>query len=310
MPEGLQIALSAMPANLTVARNGRKLLQDPFVFQIPPLEEYQTARAYNHAMYDTINNGQFIRLGSRQSDTWSFDTLVMYLGVDRNGLSTPRWVPFPTAEKTGHQKRPPEWYVGQLTELLDSGAPFRYVAAFRNSTTVRRAWAVLTGFTEVHKFGEGDAIYLSGVGFAEWRDPGAATQPAPRGSHKLPASVAFRQIKTSLGKRIWVAFEFQGWQRGSSKHGKQIKGWGRQVPNRGERDSTLNDLARYFYGDASKWRWIALANNLRGGTGDSPIKNHWFPRRHKNYPLTLVIPKAKPATWRGVKGDVERVVKK
>ena len=270
--DGLKITLSAIGNGLTVNKKGRPLLPRPFVFQCPPLEEFQIAHTFNFGTYDTIDNDQFVRRGSRQLDTWSFDTLVMYLGRDIHGHHGPSWVPFPTHQPhTDHQFYRPEWYRGQLIDLLAAGSPFRFVAAFQKSTTIRRAYAVLTAFNEVYKHGEGDAIYLSGVSFTEWRDPGDATKK--KGKHaKLPAHVFFRHT----GGR-YVAYEK------NTRH---------RIPTRGGTGSTLSDLARWFYGDGTKWRQIARANHLKGGSGNTPILKHWRPHKLKHPErVVLIVPK-------------------
>ena len=274
--DGLKVTLSALGNGLTVNKQGRALLPKPFVFQCPPLEEFQIAHTQSFGTYDTIDDDQYSRHGSRQLDTWQFDTLAMYLGEDVQGHYAPQWVPYPTPEPTGNQYYPPEWYRQQLWDLHNAGAPFRFVAAFRLSTTIRRAYAVLTGFNEVYKHGEGDTIYFSSVAFSEWRDPGDATQPKKRGSTKLPAHVRFR---FTAGR--YVAYEING---------------GRNVPTRGGAGTTLSDLARYFYGDGTKWRLIAKANHLKGGDGKTQIFKHWYPHRlARGKPnVTMVIPKEPP----------------
>lgn len=255
--DGLKVTLSGLGNGLTVNKAGRELLPVPFVFQCPPLEEYSIAHAQNFGTYDTIDDDQFIRRGSRQLDTWQFDTLVMYLGVDANGNYSPGWVPHPTREPNSSQYYRPEWYRDQLWDLHDAGSPFRFVAAFTRSTTIRATYAVLTGFSEVYKHGEGDAIYFTGVTFTEWRDPGGATTPR-RGHTKLPAHVKFR----STGGH-YIAYEANT---------------GVTIPHRGTA-TTLADLARWFYGDGTKWRLIAKANHLKGGDGNALIFSHWYPHR-------------------------------
>lgn len=274
--DGLKVTLAPVPGGLTVNKQGRPLLQPPFVFQCPPLEQFEIVHTQNFGTYDTIDDDQFIRRGSRQLDTWTFDTLVMYLGVTDAGYYAPSWVPNPTKEPKSQQYLDPNWYRGQLWDLHNAGAPFRYISAFAGGSILRRAFAVLTGFTEVYKHGEGDAIYFTGVSFSEWRDPGSATKP--RGHTKLPAHVKFR-----LTNGIYIAYEANG---------------GRVIPrhNKGK-GTTLADLARWFYGDGTKWRQIAKANHLKGGDGNVAIFTHWYPRRlaHGKPNVTMTVPQqAKP----------------
>lgn len=275
--DGLKITLSGIGNGLTVNAKGRPLLPHPFVFQCPPLEEFQISHVFNFGTYDTINNDQFNRRGSRQLDTWTFDTLALYMGRDIHGHSAPSFVPYPTHQPhTDHQFYPPEWYRGQLVDLLTAGSPFRMVMAFHKSTTIRRTFAVLTAFNEVYKHGEGDSIYFEGVAFSEWRDPGDATKQ--KGKHtKLPAHVRFR----FTGGR-YVAYEANT---------------GHRIPTRGGKGTTLADLARWFYGDGTEWRHIAKANKLghiRSGSGNTPIFKHWYPHRLKHGKPNVVMKVPKP----------------
>ena len=261
MTDGLKVTLSGIGNGLTVNKLGRPLLPMPFVFQCPPLEQYQVTHAQNFGTYDTIDDDQFVRRGSRQLDTWQFDTLVMYLGVDADGNYGPTWVPHPTKEPGSTQYYAPEWYRDQLVDLHNAGSPFRFAAAFTRSTTIHRLYAVLTGFTEVYKHGEGDAIYLTSVTFSEWRDPGGATAPE-RGHTKLPAHVKFQNTKGH-----YLAYDVNTGYVIARKHAGVFL------------DTTLSDLARWYYGDGTKWRLIAKANHLKGGDGNAPIFTHWYPHR-------------------------------
>lgn len=271
MADGLKITISGIGNGLTVDKNGRPLLPVPFVFQCPPLEEFSIAHTFNMGTYDTIDDDQFLRRGSRQLDTWSFDTLSMYLGDDGYGHHRPGWVPYPTREPQGRQFQRPEWYKDHLVDLHNAGAPFRFVANFRNSTTIRRTYAVLTAFNEVYRHGEGDAIYFQGVSFQEWRDPKGVTVPS-RGTVRLPAHARFR----SVGGH-YIAYDTAS---------------NRNIPH-AKVASTLADLAHFYYGDPGKWRQIAKANHLKGGSSTSFIFSHWYPHRlTKGKPnVTMVIPK-------------------
>jgi hypothetical protein len=275
--DGLKITLSAVANGLTVDKNGRALLPKPFIFQCGPLEQYAIQYQINMGMYDTIDNDQFMRRGARQLNTWNFDTLAMYLGVNPNGHYAPLWVPHPTREPSGNQYHRPEWYRDQLKNLLDAGSPFKYVAAFKNSTTIHSCYAVLTAFQEIHKHGEGDAIYFAGVTFTEWRDP-QGESPKPKGAVKLPAHVRFR---IGAPNNRYIAYDLAN---------------GRNIAIKAKRTgTTLMDLARHFYGDGSKWRQIAQANHLKGGGGNTPIFKHWYPHRiSRGKPnVTMTIPKKK-----------------
>lgn len=350
--DGLKITLSGINPGLTVDVNGRALLPTPLILQCPPLEQYTIAHTFNQGTYDTIDDDQFMRRGSRQLDTWTFDTLAMYMGNDANGNYTPDWVPFPKHEEMlytteriqkyqgrtitdnstsakcqragcghwheyhtktigkvttactrcscqafiapktyvedlvttasrrvqqGWQMYRPEWYAMQLRSLFYAGAPFRYVAEFLNSTTLHRAFAVITAFNEDYKHGEGDSIYFSGLSFMEWRDPSGVTAPPPR----FPAHIKFKSQAVTGGVRF-IAYDIS--------NGQNIK---TQSKTKG---TTFCDLARSFYGNASLWRTIAKANKCNGGDGNLPIFTRWYVSQrdsHGNPTPTLTIP-AKP----------------
>jgi len=264
--DGLKVVLSGYQ-NLTVDSNGRALLPQPFTFQCSPMESYAIAHTFNFGTYDTIDDDQFMRRGSRQLTTWTFDTLVMYLGASKDGHYQPGWVPYPTKESGGKQMQRPEWYIAQIRNLFVAGSPFRYAATFKDSTTIHLTCAVLTAFNEEYRHGEGDAIYLSGVAFSEWRDPRGST---PQQSAKLPAYVKFR---VTSGR--YMAFDV--------KNGKNV-----QTASKTS-GTTFQDLARAYYGDASLWRTIAQANKCYGGSGSLPIFTRWFRDRQPGK-TTITIP--------------------
>jgi hypothetical protein len=280
--DGLKVILTGIGNGLTVDQNGRALLPQAFVFQCSPLEQYTLAHTFNFGTYDTVDDDQFARRGSRQLSTWQFDTMVMYLGAtahDKHYL--PGWVPYPIKEPGGQQMQRPEWYVDQLRNLFVAGAPFRYVATFKGSTTIHRTYAVLTAFNEDYRHGEGDAIYLSAVSFMEWRDPRGTP---PRHGARLPAHIRFRET----GGR-YLAYDVKT---------------NRMVKTRSKTNgTTFMDLARDFYGDAGDWRTIAKANKCHGGSGSLPIFKQWFPHRlARGKPnVTVVVPTSpsrKPAERR------------
>jgi hypothetical protein len=273
LSDGVKLTISGIGNGLTVDKNGRPLLPVPFVFQCSPLEEFSIVHAFNFGTYDTIDDDQFVRRGSRQLDTWAFDTMAMYLGDDGYGNHRPAWVPYPTRESSGSQYQRPEWYRDQLWALFDAGSPFKFAAHFKHSTTIRRTFAVLTAFNEVYKHGEGDTIYFQGVSFQEWRDPRGQTVPS-RGTLRLPAHVRFR----SIGGH-YIAYD---------------TATNRNIPH-AKAASTLADLAHFYYGDASKWRQIATANHLKGGGSTSYIFSRWYPHRLSSGKpnVTMVVPRKK-----------------
>lgn len=294
--DGLKITLAGIGGGLTVDKNGRALLPTPLVFQCPPLETYQITHAFNFGTYDTIDDDQYSRRGSRQLRTWQFDTLIMYMGVQMAPTSfvqdprvmkptsqhfvglTPSWVPYPRKQPGAanqHQQRRPEWYVDQIRNIFVAGAPFKYTAAFKNSTVIHMTYATLTGFTEDYKHGEGDAIYLDAVSFMEWRDPRGKT---PQGTAKLPAHVRFRKAPPN---NRYIAYDI--------KTNKNIK------TKAARTGTTFADLARHYYGNGTQWRHIMKANKCKGGSGNVPIFTHWYPKRlSRGKPNVTVTVPTKP----------------
>jgi hypothetical protein len=273
MADGMKITLSGIGNGLTRDINNRLLLPVPLVLQCPPLEMYPIAHTFNFGTYDTVDDDQYSRRGSRQLDTWQFDTLMMYLGTDDQGNYHPPWVPFPVNEPGSNQYQRPEWYVEQIRSLFNAGSPFRYVAVFPDATVVHSTYAVLTGFTEEYRHGEGDAIYFTGMAFQEWRDPRGNTLPRPS---PFPASARFRRVAPA-GR--YIAYDLQT--------NRIIK---TRSPTTG---TTFADLARSYYGNAALWRTIAKANKCTGAAGDAPVFTTWFRSRlSRGEPnVTLTIPK-------------------
>jgi hypothetical protein len=276
-PDGVKVTLSAIGGGLTVDKEGRALLPQAFVFQCGPLEQYTLSHNFNMGTYDTIDDDQFARRGSRQLDTWSFDTLAMYLGTTKDGKHyLPGWVPYPTKMPGGQQYRRPEWYVEQLRTLFEAGAPFRYVAAFKDSTTIHSTYALLTAFNEDYRHGEGDAIYLSAVSFMEWRDP--------RGS-RVPKQTVLR-----LPGRVYF-------KANNLVENGPFLAWDDQIGQIGPRDKpcSLSDLAHFYYHDPGEWRTIAKANDLHGGSGNAAIYQTWGPKgSRKPTGWFLIVPKQPP----------------
>jgi hypothetical protein len=149
--------------------------------------------------------------------------------------------------------------------------------------------AVLLGFTEGHKAGEGDAIYLEGVSFSEWRDPsesqrglGADSKHHGRASDAPPTSVTLMPggwCVTSSGNVIPQGY---GLTRGTP-------GWWNHDPFGVPPSSTTGPyatlalLSRYFYHTPQFWRELADDNKLSGGGANTPlIKFQRFARIPRN----------------------------
>jgi hypothetical protein len=268
------------------------------VLQCGANENYTITRTFNSGVYDTIDDDQFARRGSRQLNQWTFDTLFLYLGADAQGNPSPNWVPFPRKEakpgplpmvggigggypSTGVQYERPEWYVGQLRDIFVAGSPFKYVASFPDGSIIQDTHATILSFNEEYRHGEADAIWFTAFTFQEWRDPRGKTQlPKP----KWPA-----HCKCRVGEpyKRFLYYDV------TTPH-KYIPTKGKVAA--GQPGTTLHDLAKHFYGNAALWKTIAKANKLKGGTGDTPIHRKWYPKKiHNGVPTeTITIPK-KPA---------------
>jgi hypothetical protein len=114
--------------------------------------------------------------------------------------------------------------------------------------------AVLLGFSQTHKHGEGDAIYLEGVSFSEWRDPTASQRGLGKG-HGQPAD---SPPTTVLLMRDGVCV---------NKRGHKIP---RQPPGQTKK-TTLAELSKFYYHTPEHWRKIANANNLHGGAANTEL---------------------------------------
>jgi hypothetical protein len=262
MAGGMKVTLSALANGLTKTPAGRKLLTEPFVFQVPPLEDFKITHAFNAGLYDTIANGQFSRWGSRQLDLWTFDTLVMYL----SGSALPSWAMYGVANPVNAGKYSPMWYRQQLWDLLNAGCPMGFNAFMPGDEgSARLASATLTTFSEEWKAGEVDCIYLTGVTFQEWRDPtvtetgASAPKPSPTPKPKpSPTSVGLPSSGKLNSAGVFV-----------SAQGKTIPpqpaptGGAGLAPGGGPKPTTLADLAKAYYQDPTLWVAIADANGWK-----------------------------------------------
>jgi hypothetical protein len=292
--QGMKITLSALPNGLTVDKNGNKLLSADFIFQCPPMNQFPVTRAFTTNNYDTIENVQYSSLISNQLKQFPFDTLVMELGVENNSQlqyeadagardaenpslkelrklerykvsvtsrdHTPAWVPYPQFNGSNvRNPQSPAWFVDQLDDLVNAGAPFKFVAAYpgvaqsglsqsqAQVAPVLSCSAQLLSFQEVHTAGEGDAIYLTTVTFAEWKDPNQESQGlgSQGTSVKLPTNVVI------------------------DANGKANYGNGQQSFD----NVSLVDLSMFFYHDSSDWQQIAKENGITGIGQNDPLGN-------------------------------------
>jgi hypothetical protein len=282
------------------------------VFQCPPMEEFKIARQFTFTDYDTVTGMQFSRRGSLQLRTWEFDTLIMEIGASEDAFRyTPGWVPYPQFSSPGRPVAP-AWFLQQIETLHNSGAPFRFAAAFPNaqssvaessrSLTVLYTSAVLTAYTEGHRAGEGDAVYLEGVQFTEWRDPYIQQRALRSGNGKtqwrnsaagLPATVTLRRdgsVLTARHQRLPPSNATTG---------------GSGTPDTPA--ATLSQLSTFFYHTPEFWRLIADANHLRNIGPNTPlINNSKFKKIGKNgVKLTIPSPYDQPS-WQSSGGRPDK----
>lgn len=226
------------------------LLPHPFFFQCPPLEAFTRSFQFSHSDYDSLRSGQFSRPGSMQLRSWTFNTLFVDYGAP---FTLYEKLP-PNYENDGQFQTNPPGLLGmtdQLESLLESGTPFYLYVA--NLTARSRAefkqgkmMATLRTLEVEERAGETDARYAN-VNFVEFRRPSIITQRKGKGA-KLPVSVL---VRTLPAKR-----------------------------------DTLYELAKFYYGSASKWRLIHKANSLHVAPSLN-LKKHFAAQRNKK----LRIPK-------------------
>lgn len=152
---GLRVRMSR------VAGTSRKVLQTPFFFQVPPLENFSTQHGYNFSDYETISEGQFSRGMSRQLKTVEFQTMFVdqdwswtLLHNDKAGLN-------------------PQRLSSQVVHILNSGTPFLLLIGqpqlWGEGNYDVKMKATLRSATVEERAGEVDARYIN-VTFTEWRD--------------------------------------------------------------------------------------------------------------------------------------------
>lgn len=249
--EGLSIVLTAIPG-LT----SKDVLETPFFFQCPPLEQFTVEYGFNHVEYDTIRAGTFSRKGGRSLRLVSFDTLTVDWGL----------FAFFNFEQIEAMR-------DRLIALTESGEPFEFTAhhSSQGSEIADVGWpelqmaATLRDLQVIEKAGEGDARYYTAQ-FSEYRDPvadrqgrgGAGGQGGAGGpGGDLPTFVSVfgdGDVKDAKGKTIGTV----------------------------EKPSSMESLARAYYGDGQQWRNIALKNNLTGWGATDKLYRH--PRFQKLAP--------------------------
>jgi hypothetical protein len=241
------------------------------LFQCPPLDEFSVDYAHGHTDYETIEN-QHSRKGVPQLATVTFDTLVVdyaRFAVDQDAAEI-------------------ETIRDTLKEVCLSGEPFLLTAAHQLPPRGYSNWSLVIGGPEVQmpatlrslkvteKAGEGDARYLA-VSFVEYREPTLTRTTTGKkrsgGKTTFPTTV----VLYGSGRTKWV--------RGTTLVDVPFV----QPPLR---PLTLGVLAKNFYGDSSRWRGIARANNIVSwGANDALITHPRFSALKDDVGIKILIPK-------------------
>jgi hypothetical protein len=162
------------------------VLNEPFTFQVPPLNVFPINRSYPKNSWDTIGHEQRSREGVVQLQTISYDTVFTDDPWEWTLLHGNGYIPDPLA------------MLRVLDNLGRSQQPFWLTArnpTFRSGYDVNMA-AHLVNLNSEIRDGEPDARYIS-VGFQEFRDSSLQTRSLPGGggrSAKLPVKLRADQI--------------------------------------------------------------------------------------------------------------------
>lgn len=149
--QGLRVVMQ----KLSVTANG--ILDQPFMFQVPPLDEFPREYQWNFQDYDTVGDGMHTRAQSRQLTTISFDSLF----VDQDA-------PFVVNKKTPYN---PVALIDELLTIGDSQTPFQLLAGQPDLWGVYydvNMAVTMRSLRASEKSGERDARYFS-ISFTEFR---------------------------------------------------------------------------------------------------------------------------------------------
>lgn len=217
------------------------ILDQPFVFPAPPLNQLQIALAYNWGDYDTISAGQFSRPSSMQLTTIQFDSIIVaddYPWVFYNPLRS-RGLDI---DEMGRE----------LGKILRSGSPFNFKieeARFKpdssglassvtydfGTSPVLTMLATLRTLSKTKQAGEPDALYIT-CGFTEHRIAGTTEKKLGSNNNGTGAGGKGGEDSRSLP----TSLDF------SSLSG------------------SLQDLAVKYYGSAARWTYIRDSNPWLG----------------------------------------------
>lgn len=201
---GLLVRLERIP---DVTPKG--LLEDPFVFQVAPLNSFPVNRSYPQSTYDTVGRVQMARPGVRQLRTISYDTIFCADPWNWTMLHGDGFTPNPRD------------MLFRLENLGEAGAyfwitvrnPQRYSGYDVN-------WAAaLTDLNSTIHDGEPDDLYMT-VGFTEYRDASlkARSLPGTGGRNsRLPVTLQANQLPAARNTLYELATFYYGaaaeWRR-------------------------------------------------------------------------------------------------
>lgn len=291
--QGMKLTMSALPGGLTTSPQGQKLLETKFVLQCPPMNLFPIIKAFTTTNYDTIDNLQFSSIVSHQLRTFTFDSLVMELGVKPKphhphkkqhklgaGLLTAGSALTGSAAQNVKKKAPAISYAGQ--PHTPTWVPYPAFNNGKKTDPVAPAWYV----------DQLDKLVASGAPFkfVATFPNGANLQPGIQVSAKSvsPTLSCYAQLlsfqetyNAGEGDAIYLtSMSFSEWrdplqaQRGlGAGGGKNVKlPTSVTIDAKGhvggsgfsKDDATLVDLAKYFYHDASDWKILAQVNKIHG----------------------------------------------
>lgn len=249
---GLSIVLERIPG-LTK----RGLLKKTYRFQYGPLDEFGWDSSHSFGDYDTIKGGQFTREGGRQLRAANFRTLTTDF--------SPRFAAWAGGDHHAGRGEPdmrgtnPQEVDRGLQKIVDAGSPLRLRVWNRAlyANPMLNMPATLRSLTVREQAGEPDAHYYD-LSFVEYRNPklerrGYGKPGGERGGHELPAVVRVDDDG--------VAVELA--------HGEDEDMKEHQIGSTGN-PASLRELAKHFYGETSRWTYIAAKNGI---TNHGPNEN-------------------------------------
>lgn len=226
LSEGLRVELQAIRG---VTKKG--MLQMPFRFQVPPLDEFRVEMGVVASDYSTIQHGTFTDINGDELATVSFETLVTIAPaswVIAKGLWNPN--------KIGHR----------LQHLLKAESPMRLVAWHAGPVVEINMPVTFRNLSKTEKGGETDARYFS-MSFTQWRDPVVRRRTKktwPR-RHKLSKG----DTLASIARKFWGKPGQGRWVGMNNKHLHQ---WGIRTSIVKNKHYKLGDIIKVPYPPKTK----------------------------------------------------------